>query len=284
MLLVAPVRERHRAPARRRGPTDHGARTPTSGDGSTSSAPTCRRSPTSTTAPGSRPSTPAATPASTGCCEAFHRRTGCPVLVNTSFNVRGEPIVCTPEDAYRCFLATDMDVLVLEDVVLDQGPGPPTRPDARRTSRAPGPVPARLDAASARRAAPMQWSDIPFDPPAPDAPAVRRALAGLSSAGWRPGECSGHGLRRPGVVLAALAGVGLPGLVRPRAGPADLRRLDGPGLPDRLGRLAARCWRWSTTACSRRSAWPSACSAATPWSLRREPGRPSYWEPRPAPG
>ena len=45
-------------------------------------------------------------------------RTGCPVLVNTSFNVRGEPIVCTPEDAYRCFLATEMDVLVLEDVVL----------------------------------------------------------------------------------------------------------------------------------------------------------------------
>ena len=49
---------------------------------------------------------------------AFHQRTGCPVLVNTSFNVRGEPIVCSPEDAYRCFLATEMDVLVLEDVVL----------------------------------------------------------------------------------------------------------------------------------------------------------------------
>jgi carbamoyltransferase len=50
---------------------------------------------------------------------AFHRRTGCPVLVNTSFNVRGEPIVCTPEDALRCFLATDMDVLVMgRSVVL----------------------------------------------------------------------------------------------------------------------------------------------------------------------
>ena len=47
--------------------------------------------------------------------------TGCPVLVNTSFNVRGEPIVCTPEDAYRCFLATEMDVLVLEDARADQG-------------------------------------------------------------------------------------------------------------------------------------------------------------------
>jgi len=50
--------------------------------------------------------------------EAFDRLTGCPILVNTSFNVRGEPIVCTPDDAYRCFLATDMDVLVLEDFVI----------------------------------------------------------------------------------------------------------------------------------------------------------------------
>jgi carbamoyltransferase len=49
---------------------------------------------------------------------AFGQLTGCPVLANTSFNIRGEPIVCTPEDAYRCFLATDMDVLVLEDCVI----------------------------------------------------------------------------------------------------------------------------------------------------------------------
>ena len=48
----------------------------------------------------------------------FKERTGCPVLVNTSFNIRGEPIVCTPQDAFRCFLATDMDVLVMEDFVL----------------------------------------------------------------------------------------------------------------------------------------------------------------------
>ena len=40
------------------------------------------------------------------------------MIINTSFNIRGEPIVCTPEDAYRCFLACDMDVLVLEDFVL----------------------------------------------------------------------------------------------------------------------------------------------------------------------
>ena len=49
---------------------------------------------------------------------AFKQRTGCPVLVNTSFNVRGEPIVCTPTDAYRCFMRTEMDYLVLENVVL----------------------------------------------------------------------------------------------------------------------------------------------------------------------
>jgi len=49
---------------------------------------------------------------------AFEARTGCPVLVNTSFNVRGEPIVCTPEDAWHCFMATDMDALVLEDQLL----------------------------------------------------------------------------------------------------------------------------------------------------------------------
>jgi carbamoyltransferase len=48
----------------------------------------------------------------------FHELTGCPVIVNTSFNIRGEPIVCTPEDAYRCFMATDMDCLVLENHLL----------------------------------------------------------------------------------------------------------------------------------------------------------------------
>jgi carbamoyltransferase len=53
-----------------------------------------------------------------GVIEAFKRRTGCPVLINTSFNVRGEPIVCTPEDAVRCFLGTDMDVLVLDNILV----------------------------------------------------------------------------------------------------------------------------------------------------------------------
>jgi len=52
--------------------------------------------------------------------EAFRRKTGCPMVVNTSFNVRGEPIVCTPEDSYRCFMRTEMDFLVLETCVLDK--------------------------------------------------------------------------------------------------------------------------------------------------------------------
>jgi carbamoyltransferase len=50
--------------------------------------------------------------------QEFERRTGCGVLVNTSFNVRGEPIVCTPQDAYLCFMRTEMDVLVLENCLL----------------------------------------------------------------------------------------------------------------------------------------------------------------------
>jgi carbamoyltransferase len=52
--------------------------------------------------------------------DAFRQKTGCPVIVNTSFNVRGEPIVCTPEDSYRCFMRTEMDYLVLETCVLDK--------------------------------------------------------------------------------------------------------------------------------------------------------------------
>ncbi|MEB3266406.1 MAG: carbamoyltransferase [Cyanobacteriota bacterium] len=53
-----------------------------------------------------------------GLLRAFQRRTGCPTLVNTSFNVRGEPIVCSPDDALRCFLRTEMDALVLENQLL----------------------------------------------------------------------------------------------------------------------------------------------------------------------
>ena len=59
---------------------------------------------------------------------AFDELTGCPVMINTSFNVRGEPIVCTPEDAYRCFMRTEMDHLVLGGHLLD-------KPDQPRVDR-----------------------------------------------------------------------------------------------------------------------------------------------------
>jgi carbamoyltransferase len=60
----------------------------------------------------------------------FFERTGCPVIVNTSFNIRGEPIVCTPEDAYRCFMATHIDCLVLENQILYKDAQPPGACDA----------------------------------------------------------------------------------------------------------------------------------------------------------
>lgn len=55
----------------------------------------------------------------------FEKLTGCAVIVNTSFNVRGEPIICTPQDAYRCFMRTEMDVLVIEDFILFKEEQPP---------------------------------------------------------------------------------------------------------------------------------------------------------------
>ncbi len=68
---------------------------------------------------------PETNPAFHALLQAFYRKTGCPLLINTSFNVRGEPIVCTPEDAYRCFMRTEMDYLVLENVILSKQEQPP---------------------------------------------------------------------------------------------------------------------------------------------------------------
>jgi carbamoyltransferase len=64
--------------------------------------------------------TPDVSPDYYALLKAFEEKTGCPVLVNTSFNVRGEPIVCTPEDAYRCFMRTHIDYLVLGDCLLSK--------------------------------------------------------------------------------------------------------------------------------------------------------------------
>lgn len=69
----------------------------------------------------------------------FHARTGCPVLLNTSFNVRGEPIVQSPRDAYRCFMATNMDALVLGSHVLRACDQPPPDPTVLAPTRTAGP-------------------------------------------------------------------------------------------------------------------------------------------------
>jgi carbamoyltransferase len=61
----------------------------------------------------------------------FERATGCGVLVNTSFNVRGEPIVCTPDDAYRCFMNTEMDYLVMGSFVIERAAQPGQLPQRR---------------------------------------------------------------------------------------------------------------------------------------------------------
>ncbi|HSM41592.1 MAG TPA: carbamoyltransferase C-terminal domain-containing protein, partial [Afifellaceae bacterium] len=57
--------------------------------------------------------------------KAFGDLTGCPVLVNTSFNIRGEPIVCTPEDAFRCFMGTELDLLVCGNCIVRKGGSTP---------------------------------------------------------------------------------------------------------------------------------------------------------------
>jgi carbamoyltransferase len=62
---------------------------------------------------------------------AFSKNTGCPVIINTSFNVRGEPLVCSPEDAFRCFMRTEMDYLVMENFLLDKREQPAQEKDSK---------------------------------------------------------------------------------------------------------------------------------------------------------
>ncbi|TAN50167.1 MAG: hypothetical protein EPN26_10460, partial [Rhodospirillales bacterium] len=62
--------------------------------------------------------------------QQFGHAYGCPVIINTSFNVRGEPIVCTPQDAYRCFMRTNMDYLLLGSFLLDKRQQPEVPPNA----------------------------------------------------------------------------------------------------------------------------------------------------------
>jgi carbamoyltransferase len=110
MLLVAPVRETHRLPTEAGSATGlDRVRTPRSVVPAVTHVDHSAR--VQTVDPGRHPRL-------WRLLEAFERLTGCPILINTSFNVRGEPIVCTPADAYRCFMATEMDVLVIDDFLL----------------------------------------------------------------------------------------------------------------------------------------------------------------------
>ncbi|MCG6157596.1 carbamoyltransferase family protein [Rubinisphaera margarita] len=72
-----------------------------------------------------------------GLLEEFHRQTGCPVLINTSFNVRGEPIVCTPAEACRCFLRTEMDALIIGNRILLKEEQPAVTRDRSHIDREP---------------------------------------------------------------------------------------------------------------------------------------------------
>ena len=67
----------------------------------------------------------------------FKQRTGCPVLVNTSFNVRGEPMVCTPEDAFRCFMGTEIDLLAIGDCLLRKAEQDPSLKSGYASTLAP---------------------------------------------------------------------------------------------------------------------------------------------------
>jgi carbamoyltransferase len=61
----------------------------------------------------------------------FYTKTGCPLMINTSFNVRGEPLVCTPEDAFRCFMRTEMEYLVMGSFLLDKQQQKPIEKDIK---------------------------------------------------------------------------------------------------------------------------------------------------------
>ena len=151
--------------------------------------------------------------------QAFERPTGCPVLVNTSFNVRGEPIVCTPEDAFRCFLATDMDVLVLEDLSSSRTEDAAAPRCRTNRARIPRPVPARLTREESHHAMVRH----PVRPP-DEGPSAFAGTASFSPeesrdtrpiTGWRTTVAMAHG-------FYAVGGGSVPALLIPPA----LDRLD----------------------------------------------------------
>ena len=200
------VRARRRQPVhaagRRRAPDAAAAGAAGSGSrcgasrSSTCRARPCRRSRTSTIRRASRRCAARPIRCTTTSSRPFTGCTGCPVIVNTSFNVRGEPIVCTPEDAYRCFMRTDMDVLVLENFLLEKAAQPKIAPKTnrgRRSSRS-------TDASSSSPTNPSAMSlaaywraaDEPHPPrgEGPLQPVAVRRRRGRSRSRWRRWRCS----------------------------------------------------------------------------------------------
>jgi carbamoyltransferase len=129
---------------------------------------------------------------------AFYNFTGCPVLANTSFNVRDEPIVCTPADAYRCFVATGMDMLILEDCVIEKTrSGGENLPLVRQNSR-------------------TRWSEVaapPSDRQLREFAAVAAVLLAVTAI-WQLLTRGNLALAGGCAAIAVLAG--LIGLARPR--------------------------------------------------------------------
>ena len=111
-ILAERVSDCFECPDGRAGPV-HGARLPVP---TREALPRCPRSSTSTAAAGSRPSTPDDNPRYYALIEQFDELTGVPIVLNTSFNLNGEPIVCSPDDAIRTFFTCGLDVLYLGDV------------------------------------------------------------------------------------------------------------------------------------------------------------------------
>ena len=154
--------------------------------------------------------------------EEFHARSGCPLVLNTSLNVRGEPIVCTPPDAYRCFMETGMDVLVMEHCVVMKSQQPAQAagdmhtavrgPESRRSITAPKssivPIDWRPDGKKLKRFS-LFWLAFFGLVFAPIALAAGQrgafyVLTAIGAAGWLCGAMRPQWLRWPYIALSLL--------------------------------------------------------------------------------
>ena len=155
-------------------------------------------------------------------------------IINTSFNVRGEPIVCPPAEAYRCFMATNMDVLVLERFVLLRDEQPNARADRPRASIWRSSSSTDREADGNR----MALIELRVNPTRQRPEVVRPGPAGVLRPGWRAGLARHGSLAWPKLIWAAAALVlSLAYYVVEASAAADVRRLVVCDLPHRLGGL-----------------------------------------------